>query len=367
MNAVLQKLLFVPIFLFVLFPCRSFCQDLTGIWKGYFITDGGESYRLEFQIEQNRTRTVTGVSYSYGDNIKFYGKATMTGRYTKETKSFLIQEIKTVEVKSAGGGTCIMNYRFSYSKSGSEEYLEGSYLGKSEDRTNPKNNGVWGDCGGGRVFLRRVKKSDFYVEPFLRNKQATNKEDSVAKKPAAKPPAKTPVKPDRRPSVTTRKPVAKPSVTNKPAGKDKTDTVRRKVQDIIVSEKPVEKPRINIPVTTRSRKNELVQTLNVTSEEIKVRLYDNGEVDDDTISVYMDGKPLVTSQRLSTVPISLTVKMDPDNPEHTLVMVAENMGRIPPNTSLMIVQDGDKRYQVSITSTEQKNAMVRFRYQKKSD
>jgi hypothetical protein len=46
-------------------------------------------------------------------------------------------------------------------------------------------------------------------------------------------------------------------------------------------------------------------------------------------------------------------------------MVAENMGRIPPNTSLMIVQDGDKRYQVSITSTEQKNAMVRFRYQKK--
>ena len=49
-------------------------------------------------------------------------------------------------------------------------------------------------------------------------------------------------------------------------------------------------------------------------------------------------------------------------PEQTLVMVAENMGRIPPNTSLMIVQDGDRRYQVSITSTEQKNAMVRFLY-----
>jgi hypothetical protein len=57
--------------------------------------------------------------------------------------------------------------------------------------------------------------------------------------------------------------------------------------------------------------------------------------------------------------------MDEDNPEHVLVMVAENLGRIPPNTSLMIVQDGDKRYSVSITSTEQKNAMVRFRYQKK--
>jgi hypothetical protein len=27
----------------------------------------------------------------------------------------------------------------------------------------------------------------------------------------------------------------------------------------------------------------------------------------------------------------------------------------------MIVQDGDRRYQVRITSTEQKNAMVRFK------
>ena len=54
--------------------------------------------------------------------------------------------------------------------------------------------------------------------------------------------------------------------------------------------------------------------------------------------------------------------MDDENEEHVLVLVAENLGRIPPNTSLMIVQDGDKRYEVRITSTEQKNAMVRFRY-----
>jgi hypothetical protein len=103
----------------------------------------------------------------------------------------------------------------------------------------------------------------------------------------------------------------------------------------------------------------------VSDDEIVVKFYDNGEIDDDTISVYLDGKPLVMNQRLSTNAITLKVKMDEDNPEHTLVMVAENLGRIPPNTSLMIVQDGDNRYQASITSTEQKNAMVRFRYQKK--
>jgi len=53
-----------------------------------------------------------------------------------------------------------------------------------------------------------------------------------------------------------------------------------------------------------------------------------------------------------------------ENSEHEVVMVAENLGRIPPNTSLMIIDAGDKRYQVQITSTEQKNAMVRFKYLK---
>jgi hypothetical protein len=56
--------------------------------------------------------------------------------------------------------------------------------------------------------------------------------------------------------------------------------------------------------------------------------------------------------------------MDEDDAEHELVMVADNLGRIPPNTSLMLVSAGDKRYEVRITSNEQKNAVVRFVYRK---
>jgi hypothetical protein len=43
-------------------------------------------------------------------------------------------------------------------------------------------------------------------------------------------------------------------------------------------------------------------------------------------------------------------------------MVAENLGEIPPNTSLMIVDTGTQQYEVRITSTEQQNAMVIFKY-----
>ena len=44
-------------------------------------------------------------------------------------------------------------------------------------------------------------------------------------------------------------------------------------------------------------------------------------------------------------------------------MVAENLGRIPPNTSLMIVESGEQRFTAQITSTEQKNPLVRFKYE----
>ncbi|MBD0332261.1 MAG: hypothetical protein ICV66_06360 [Chitinophagaceae bacterium] len=370
-----------------LFVCasHSLSQDLTGIWKGYFITETGDHYRLEFQIQQNKlmaaggaSHSDSGVSYSYLDT-RFYGKATMTGNYLKSNNVFQIQELKTVEVRNlGGGGTCLMNYRFTYSKSGNEEFLEGTYLGKTENRLDPRKNGVWGDCGGGKVFLRRVTTSDFYVEPFLRNPATQTPTKTITKTQANKPPASNTTKTTTAKSsqTTTNKksqPVAK--TTNKisiktPQKKEtvtntiKRDTARATTQSISKEQpKKITLKPVTIPTQTRSRENNLVQTLTVHNDEITVRLYDNGEIDDDTISVYLDDKVVLSKKRLSASPLTINIKMDVDNAEHVLVMVAENLGRIPPNTSLMIVYDGDKRYEVRITSTEQKNAMVRFRYQ----
>jgi hypothetical protein len=102
----------------------------------------------------------------------------------------------------------------------------------------------------------------------------------------------------------------------------------------------------------------------VNSEEVIVKLFDNGEIDGDTISVYLDNKLILSKKLLTAKALTVNLRMDEDNSEHELVMVAENLGRIPPNTSLMIVTAGDKKFEVRITSTEQKNAMVRFRYEK---
>ena len=352
MKMKLRKILIAFFISMAMLPFDSFSQDLSGIWQGSFETDGGEKYRLEFQITQTKSKTVTGVSYSYLDT-RFYGKATMTGNFQIQNKIFQIQEIKTVEVKNmGGGGTCIMNYRLSYSKTGDEEILEGIYIGKTETK-DPDIKTKWGDCGGGTVILRRVESSDFYVEPFLRTPPKT---DTIIKKPVTKPVVKTP-------PVTTKK-TTTITTPKKIISQPKKDTISRKTDPIVI-EKPKEQSKISVPLITRSRENELVKTFVVTSDEVIIRLYDNGEIDDDSISVYLDGKPIILNQRLSAAPITTTIKLDKNNPEHTLIMVAENMGRIPPNTALMIVQDGNNRFQASITSTEQKNAMVRFRYEKK--
>ncbi len=357
MSKALLKLLFaVSLFL----PLTGVAQDITGIWRGYFITEGGDQYKYELQIDQTPGSRISGVSYSYLDT-RFYGKATLSGNFTKATKAALIQEIKTVEVKMAGGSVaCIMKCSFEYTRSGREEFLEGTFTSMYEKTDESQGTKRGANCGGGKVILRKVPTSDFYIEPFLRDK--TVKRDTVARKPQITKAQNKPVtKPQTKPIVTNKPPANNQTIT-KTVDEPKKDTVKRNTTPVIV-EKPRE-IKITIPETTRSRTNELVRTVIVTNDQISVRLYDNGEIDGDTISVYMNGKPVISNKGLSTTPITLNLKMDENNQEYILVMVAENLGRIPPNTSLMIVQDGDKRYTVSITSTEQKNAMVRFRYQK---
>lgn len=108
------------------------------------------------------------------------------------------------------------------------------------------------------------------------------------------------------------------------------------------------------------RQNELVREIKVDSGEIRLDFYDNGQIDGDTISVFVNKKPVIINRRLTEKPSTITIKVNADETEHEVVMVAENLGSIPPNTALMLVTAGLRRYQLYLTSTEKKNAMVRF-------
>jgi hypothetical protein len=70
--------------------------------------------------------------------------------------------------------------------------------------------------------------------------------------------------------------------------------------------------------------------------------------------------PAVTSTKPSFKEETPNEKSIVSKPERAseLVMVAENLGSIPPNTSLMIINTKNNRYELFITSTEQKNAKI---------
>src|SRR5579871_3183319 len=112
------------------------------------------------------------------------------------------------------------------------------------------------------------------------------------------------------------------------------------------------------------RSIDLKKTITVDSSKIKLQFYDDAEVDNDTITVLINNKVLLYRQRLTEKPLTLYFNAFPGT-EYELVMYADNLGTIPPNTALMVVIAGSQKLDVYLSSTEQKSAAVKFLYKPK--
>jgi hypothetical protein len=362
--------------------------DYTGVWQGKFYDNSSfvvdnDPYKFEVQIAQ-KGKSVEGVTYSYL-NTSFYGKASHNGYIKTDGRKMVFIETRLLELRSSSGLACLMTCNVRYYKQGNEEFLEGTYTAVDNTSGSP--------CPGGYVKLRKVVRSDFKVEPEVKKrleeikKLATPKPTPkitppVKKNTPVKPPVKTgtppvkknvpPVKKNTPPVVknTPRKDTlkTKPPVVKKVIPPVKKDTLPK----IVVVTPPVKKdtpriiPPVIVPPILQERSNELVQKIDITdTNEVMVNLYDYGEVDGDIVTIYLDNQVIVSKQMLRVTPISIPIKVNESSPAHTLTLVAENLGSIPPNTALMVVYVNGVRYEVKIESTEQKNATVQFVYKPK--
>ena len=109
------------------------------------------------------------------------------------------------------------------------------------------------------------------------------------------------------------------------------------------------------------RKTVVAHTIYVDSPDVKVAFYDNGTVDGDSISVFFDNQVLVSKKGLSLNPITVDLKLEPST-EHQMVVFAETMGSIAPNTSVVIITSGAKRYELLLSSNEEKNSSIKIIY-----
>lgn len=389
-------------------------QPITGIWRGYFSSSNGlyregiqeEMYKYEIQIDQQPNNGIKGVTYSYKTTV-FYGKATFQGIYNVKSKTIILKETGLVDLKIGDKSEpCLMTCYLDYSKMGKLEVLQGTFIS-----INVKDKG---DCGNGKVYLERVPDSDFEKEDFLK-KNTTTKSKSANQnalkkgiESAKQNKTQTPLSGNNNtaynntvPSKNSNLSVSKNIPLNTPPDKKATATSKGSKQNLSsTSKNPIaksaptpattvesnvlqampqrrteeinaaqnkrehtetearEKKQIPLPKVLVERENKLVKTIQVEDENIQIDLFDNGTIDNDTISVFHNNKLVIKNGRLAFNPISLKIKCTIEDKLHELVVVAENLGEIPPNTALMVITAGKKRYEVFLSSNESRNAKV---------
>lgn len=137
---------------------------------------------------------------------------------------------------------------------------------------------------------------------------------------------------------------------------------------VVTAPKPVEKAAPGVQegaADINKRTIASTQSVFFQSDSLVLTLYDNGYVDGDTVSVVMNGNVIFSKQGLSTRPVSKTIYIDKNTPDSLLlVMYAENLGSIPPNTGLLVVHDGDAIYDVRFSADLSTNAAIILRRKK---
>lgn len=113
------------------------------------------------------------------------------------------------------------------------------------------------------------------------------------------------------------------------------------------------------------RKKTFVTDVPLAGDSIEIRIFDNGVVDGDSVSLFLNNQMLAKNIGLLSRAYTLKLAVNSLGESSELTMVAENMGTIPPNTAMMIVLSGEERYQVRLESTESTSAMIRFVKKKK--
>ena len=123
---------------------------------------------------------------------------------------------------------------------------------------------------------------------------------------------------------------------------------------------------VNYVVSNQFKEREKVvaDELIVDSDTVKVDFYDNGEIDGDSISVFLNDKLIAFNRILTTRSVHFDIPLDSAKEMNEITMFADNLGSIPPNTALMVVNDGKKRYEIRLTSNLEKSATIKLKRKK---
>lgn len=301
----MKKVLLVPFLLFL--GSIAYGQNIVGFWYGNAnVTNGGSAnnYLIELVLKQEQA-SVQGVLNYYFRNT--YRSIQLNGTYNASTRKLELKNIPVTYFASTSTMEvdCMMDFTAILRVAKAGSILNGVFSSQSEYRT------TCPDIAFNLELDKNISQHDSVVtaiKQFKETYQFWQPEEG----------------------------------------------------DTLVASKVIQRPVVNYVVNNQYKEREKVieREITVDADSIVVDFYDNGEIDGDSISVFFNDQLLTFNRRLSTKSIQFKLGLDPNREINEITMFADNLGAIPPNTALMLVNDGKTRHDIRLSSNLQKSATV---------
>ncbi len=298
-------------------------QTITGSWYGradVMMRGASSNYLTEFILKQ-KGNEVEGLFGYYFKNS--YQSFFVRGTYDQKSREVNIGNLPLIFYASSTSGIeCPMHFRGTLMVSKVSSTLKGIFYPSSKYRYT---------CPQLRVNM--------VMDPNEKN------QDSVMRLATA---ASKFWQPRPEDYVITTATGVGSSSDSVPADSNQPGTITKETNDALVS-------------AFAQRTNIYEKEIEVIDDSIRVSFYDNGDIDDDTISVFMNDKPVLIKRGLTSRALNIYVGLDSTKAVNELSMFADNLGKFPPNTALMVIYDGRNRYELYLSASMKHNATIRLR------
>jgi len=328
-------------------------QPITGIWKGKM----GNS-RVELKLIR-KGDSLIGTSYYY-DSKSNFRRYSVKGYFDDINNDViwwddvLIEDNISNHFTGTGSGALLAVADFNCPGEGIMK-LDGKSSGKNDEKKDKKElHLVKGNAAP--IF---PDEWDFLIENYAYGVSHPEIVDSIEQM-AFNRGNEVPPEAGQHPAANPE-PIA---MTEEPIAKSQKSTLV--IEKPVPSHQQVSAPAFLPPAmqtneerfTTRTKI--LQNVIPIKGDSIELRFYDNAEIDGDSIAVFLNGHLLQEHILLAEQAYTMKIAVTDLQSDNELVMVAENLGTIPPNTSLMVAIVEDKRYEAHLQSTEGSSALVRL-------
>jgi hypothetical protein len=353
-------------FLLFLIPAASQAQQsLTGLWTGTLSNDSStirkdQSFELALTEYRGKVYGYSRSTFIVNDTL-FYTMKRIKGKIDGDVCEIKDDELISSNFPGRTDKGVKVTITFHQRKEDSTWHLDGNW------KTNKTKN-YYSVSGG--ITLRSEKNLDnSKIFPHLEElgkaddvdfyKEYKSPPVAVAKNNTEKAPVNKPV----QQPVTTPKKDPSPAIVSALKEEKKITPVTTPpapAKPVVAQVTPPAGPAALVA----ERLNSNPQIINFKSDSLVLALYDNGEIDGDTVSLLLNGEVIIAKQMLKATALKKTIYLPAGTEETTLLLYAENLGKYPPNTGLLVVHDGEDTYQLRFSADLKQNATVVFRRKK---